>query len=82
MVLYSYMERATGPTSPSLFLAACIALPIVCILTVGLRFNARRMQKSGFQLDDWTMVSALIFYIGLCVCGILGSSPTEPFPLS
>jgi hypothetical protein len=67
------MEQASGPTSPPVFLSACIVLPIMCIIAIGLRFNARRVQKSGLKMDDWIMLPALIFFMGMAACAILGT---------
>lgn len=67
------MEQASGPTSPPVFLSACIVLPIMCITAIGLRFNARRVQKSGLKIDDWVMLPALIFFLGMAACAILGT---------
>lgn len=53
-------------------------------IVVGLRFCARAQQKTGLQLDDWFMIPAFIFFIGMMTgvfCGtsyrILGYSTAE-----
>ena len=41
-------------------MAIGIALPIVCILIVALRFWTRNLQKVIVGLDDWLIVGGLV----------------------
>ena len=67
-----FVTSPSGPTSPSYFVAACVVLPVVCILPIALRFNARRLQKAGLKSDDWIMIPALVMVIGMAICGLIG----------
>lgn len=49
---------------------SCI-LPVLSIAAVGLRFWVRNRQKPELKLDDWLMLPALGFFIGMCICAIL-----------
>lgn len=41
-------------------IAASIALPIVDILAVALKFRVRRIQKQPWKADDWCLVPATV----------------------
>lgn len=41
-------------------IAASIALPIVDIFAVALKFRVRRIQKQPFKADDWCLVPATV----------------------
>lgn len=41
-------------------IAASIALPIVDILAVALKFRIRRIQKHPWKADDWCLVPATV----------------------
>lgn len=41
-------------------MAIGVALPIVCIIVVVLRFWTRRLQKTMIGLDDWLIVGGLV----------------------
>lgn len=71
MVL-SWFKTPQGPTSPSNVLAVSIVLPVLCVVAVAFRFNARLLQKNSLKLDDWLTVPALLFVIGMAVCTIIG----------
>ena len=46
--------------SPSANIGAGVAMPVVGILTVGLRFYTRRKMKNDLLMDDWLLVPALV----------------------
>jgi hypothetical protein len=50
--------------------AANIVMPILAIFAVGLRLFARRIKSQPFQLDDWTIIVALVCAVAICVEGI------------
>ena len=37
-----------------------IVLPIPAIIAVALRFNAARLQRTGYKVDDWLIFVALV----------------------
>ena len=58
--------------SPSGTIAVSSTLPILCTISVALRFNIRRSQKSRLQMDDWTILVALVLVITMGAAAILG----------
>lgn len=50
---------------------SCV-LPALSTAAVALRFWLRGKQKSQLKLDDWLMLPALVLFIGMCICTILG----------
>lgn len=50
----AYYQRP-GPVE-----AAAIALPLLDIICVLLRFQARRTQKQGLKWDDWLLIPATV----------------------
>lgn len=40
-----------------------IAFPIIAILAVVLRFQARRIKRQKLGSDDWTIVAALVWFL-------------------
>lgn len=40
--------------------AATIALMVLAVIALLLRFLARRLQQSGLKMDDWTIILALV----------------------
>ena len=69
----NFIYRPTGPSAASNLLAVSIVLPILAIVTVVFRFKARRHQKTTPGVDDWLTLLALVFVVGMGVCGILGN---------
>ena len=69
----TFVITPSGPTRPSNFLALCTVLPALCVIFVVLRFNVRRMQKASLLIDDWLALSALLFVLGMAICGLIGS---------
>ncbi|KAI9648976.1 hypothetical protein NHQ30_001542 [Ciborinia camelliae] len=63
-----------------------VALPIVCIVIVGLRFFTRHLQNTKKDTDDWLILSGLIWLIGMGICLVIGGhngafgSPTPAAP--
>lgn len=41
-------------------IAASIALPIVDVFAVALKFRVRRIQKQPWRADDWCLVAATV----------------------
>ena len=61
-------------------LALGIVFPILCALTVALRFYVRRRKAVPLLADDWLTIPAWICTTGVCITIIYGdweSSPTE-----
>lgn len=54
-----------------------IAIPVLAITAVSLRFFVRNRRKVGIRMDDWLLLPALLFYIGVCIVFIIGESPSE-----
>ena len=50
----------SGPFASSSIMAEAIALPVLCIIVVGLRFVARYVGKTQLRWDDWLIVPALV----------------------
>ncbi|KAK2611831.1 hypothetical protein N8I77_005153 [Diaporthe amygdali] len=46
-------------------IAASVALPVVDILAVALKFKVRRIQKQPLKADDWSLVPATVQYVFL-----------------
>lgn len=42
------------------FLAAAVALPVVCICLVALRFYTRQIKRQQIYLDDWLSLAAVV----------------------
>jgi len=47
-------------------------LPVLCLNAVGLRFYTRSRYRAGLGADDWLIVPGLAFFIGMCVCLLIG----------
>ena len=54
-----------------------ISLVLLTILTVGLRFLARRRSKAAVALDDWLMVAALAMFLTIIGFGVWHSFERE-----
>ncbi|KAF2855811.1 hypothetical protein T440DRAFT_551145 [Plenodomus tracheiphilus IPT5] len=63
---------SAGYTSPGSLIAICVVLPVLSILAVALRFYTRKRSKSSLKLDDWILLPALSFTIGMGVATIVG----------
>ncbi|PYI02385.1 hypothetical protein BO78DRAFT_377122 [Aspergillus sclerotiicarbonarius CBS 121057] len=69
----------------SAVLAAAIALPCVGIFSVGVRLALRWRNERSIGVDDWLILAALVFVIGMGAVQIYGSVedalgyPTPPF---
>ncbi|KAH8588161.1 hypothetical protein B0O99DRAFT_747042 [Bisporella sp. PMI_857] len=57
----------------SITIAMGIFMAIIAALAVLLRFESRRLRKTGFATDDYIIVVALICLIGMSVCNIVGA---------
>jgi len=53
------MIEIKGDQRPTI-LALSIAFPIISILSVLLRFEARRVKRVYIGADDWTILAALV----------------------
>lgn len=51
-----------------------IVLPVIAIVATGLRFWARRMMRVTPAVEDWLVVSGVIWTIGYAVVNILCTS--------
>ncbi|MCJ1331557.1 hypothetical protein MMC10_008248 [Thelotrema lepadinum] len=60
--------------SPGEILAACIVLPVLGILTVGLRFIARSRQGTFVGKDDVTILLGLFCVFGMAIIIIYGTA--------
>ncbi|EDO04749.1 predicted protein [Sclerotinia sclerotiorum 1980 UF-70] len=65
-------ELAISFIGPGEVLSAGITLPVVGIIVVALRFWLRSYQKAKLGLDDYTILVALFFVIGMSICLIYG----------
>ncbi|CAG8955511.1 hypothetical protein HYFRA_00009463 [Hymenoscyphus fraxineus] len=52
--------------------ALSTALPVLCTITVGLRFHARIRQKADLEFDDWAQIPSLLLFIGMCITCLIG----------
>ncbi|KAI9646006.1 hypothetical protein NHQ30_005444 [Ciborinia camelliae] len=79
-------ELAIAFVGPGEVISAGIILPIIGIIVVGLRFWLRSYQKVKVGPDDYTILLALIFVIGMGICLIYGAAkhslgyPTPQLP--
>lgn len=79
-------ELAISFIGPGEVLSAGITLPVVGIIVVALRFWLRSYQKAKLGLDDYTILVALFFVIGMSICLIYGAAkhslgyPTPQLP--
>ncbi|KAF5868422.1 putative integral membrane protein [Botrytis fragariae] len=60
-------------------IALGVTLPIVGIFIVGLRFLTRRLQNTKRGVDDWLILSGLIWLIGMGICLIDGRAHNGAF---
>lgn len=67
-----YNISSQGPNKASNLLILATTLPILCLVTIALRFNIRRYQKLPLQADDWILLPALILVVGMGISTILG----------
>ncbi|KAH7329665.1 hypothetical protein B0I35DRAFT_420633 [Stachybotrys elegans] len=71
-------------TEPGNFVGAAIGLSILDIVTVVARFVARSKQGQPLKADDWLMIPAAAFTIGIAIAMIYGVSQralAHPFEL-
>ena len=54
------MSSGIATPNPGNVIAASIVLPVLCTVTVALRFYARYVQGSKVLLDDWLTLPALV----------------------
>ncbi|KAF1961852.1 hypothetical protein CC80DRAFT_543222 [Byssothecium circinans] len=54
--------------------AANVALPLIGLVVVALRFWMRISRKTGVNVDDWLILAALVFVIGMGVAQLYGVS--------
>ncbi|KAI0378767.1 plasma membrane protein Pth11-like protein [Hypomontagnella monticulosa] len=62
----AYYQRP-GPVE-----AAAIALPLLDIIAVALRFQARKTQKQGLKWDDWLLIPATLLTLGIGIAVAYG----------
>ena len=48
-------------SSPGSLDAICGTFIALAVLTVGLRFYTRRVQKSALGIDDWAMLPCVVY---------------------
>lgn len=53
------VSAVRNPTASNVY-GLTIALSIICLVVVFLRFWARRQKKLGVQIDDWLSLVALV----------------------
>ncbi|KAL9082906.1 MAG: hypothetical protein Q9159_006107 [Coniocarpon cinnabarinum] len=58
-------------------LAVPVALAVVSIVVVGLRFQVRHWRKSGVAVDDWLCIPALLLTVACCGLLAGGSQYTD-----
>ncbi|KAI1747284.1 hypothetical protein F4782DRAFT_521660 [Xylaria castorea] len=69
------MEFETGYwCTPAHVIAAAIGLTILDITFVTLRFVARKKQRQTLKVDDWIVVPATLFTLGISICMVYGVS--------
>lgn len=69
----SFVEVPSGPTKPSSLIGIASAVPIMCIITISLRFYLRVFrQKMPLKIDDWILIPAVFFVIGMSIVTLLG----------
>ncbi|KAI1414492.1 hypothetical protein F5Y13DRAFT_16809 [Hypoxylon sp. FL1857] len=61
-------------TRPGYVIATAIALSVVDIVAVALRFWARKIQRQPPKADDWLMIPATLVTVGICVSQVYGVS--------
>ncbi|MCJ1469151.1 hypothetical protein MMC07_007784 [Pseudocyphellaria aurata] len=62
----AYLQEYNGHK----LIAASVALMVLEILFVGLRFLSRRLSKTAMGLDDWLIGPSFVFCVGLTVASI------------
>ncbi|ETS81317.1 hypothetical protein PFICI_06319 [Pestalotiopsis fici W106-1] len=72
MASIHWLELPFPLATPGQILAAGIALPLVCISCVLLRFYVRRLQKAAPGADDWLVAIGVVFVAGMGACLITG----------
>lgn len=60
------MDFGIATPNPGNVIAASVLLPVLCTVTVGLRFYTRYVQKSRVLLDDWLTLPALVCIPSAC----------------
>ena len=67
-----YQEKHASDTQvPNIIATNAICFPIACT-AVTLRFLSRRRSKIRYEADDWFIVLALLFTLGILICDCLG----------
>ncbi|KAI0099571.1 hypothetical protein F4776DRAFT_525860 [Hypoxylon sp. NC0597] len=61
-------------TRPGHVIATAIALSMVDIVVIALRFWARKIQRQPPKADDWLMIPATLVTIGICVSQVYAVS--------
>jgi hypothetical protein len=59
-IMSQYTQLPFAFAAPGELMAAAIALPLVCLVLVALRFYTRRIQRQAIGIDDWMSVMALV----------------------
>lgn len=59
-------------TNTSTVIAVGVAMPILGIAAVGLRFYTRQMLRLRLLIDDWLLVPALLLTVGMGACLVAG----------
>ncbi|KAI0403838.1 hypothetical protein F4802DRAFT_271826 [Xylaria palmicola] len=60
--------------TPAHVIAAAIGLFILDITFVTLRFVARKKQRQTLKVDDWIVIPATLFTLGISICMVYGVS--------
>lgn len=72
----TYLQEYNGTK----LVAVSVALMVLEILCVGLRFISRRLSKTATGLDDWLIGPSFVFRFGLTVIAICMYSVRESLP--
>jgi uncharacterized membrane protein len=67
------MKFHTPKQTPELQYALAIILSIAPTIFTALRFRARVVKRSGFEMDDWLIVLSLVFVYLTAIFIILGT---------
>lgn len=60
--------------TPGHVIAAAVALSILSVVALFLRFYTRRRWNQGLKIDDWLLVPAAVFTVGVGVAMVYGVS--------
>ena len=81
--MFGVLNSSEADTDPNgdfarLIINTSIAIFVLTVVAVGLRFLARRIVRQPFLMDDWLILAALPFGLLLPILNIIGTTHSAP----